>query len=437
MEWYLLPAVLILLYAAIAVYIRRKKIRADSIDFYGPIMAVKTARVGFFDWFIRFRRFLRLYGTVGAFMVVVISVLMTVSLFLILPQFFAAPPPPTGIHDPRNILAIPGLNQAIPFTFAVWFGLVVTMIAHEFGHAILARIESMRVKSMGILLAVIPIGAFVEPDEEDVEQAKGMPKIRMFGAGIANNLVLAAICFGLMLFALGYAAPTSAPLVWGYYQDSPAERAGVPLLGIVEEINGVPVSTINESFQALESYSAGDEVAFVIRKDGSSETCLLRLEEWPENMSGRSPLYTGIIYYDSASVRRTIDLLQGTGILLPFFLLAVPLNVFLEGNTAGLGILVIDSPEAIAWSVPFPGVFWLIVQVLFWSGWFNIAVGVFNALPLVPLDGGFIMKEGVERLFERRGWTRFAPHVVAAISGIVAFALAAIIALPLLSQLLR
>ena len=36
---------------------------------------------------------------------------------------------------------------------------------------------------MGVLLAVIPIGFFVEPDEEELEQKKGMHNMRMLGPG--------------------------------------------------------------------------------------------------------------------------------------------------------------------------------------------------------------------------------------------------------------
>ncbi|MDH7593876.1 MAG: site-2 protease family protein [Methanomicrobiales archaeon] len=437
MEWFILPAVAVIVYATVAVnfYIRRPL--GDRIVFYGPIMAIKTFRVGFLDTFLRFRSALKVYGTIGAFMVVVVSIFMTFSLLLIFPQFISQPPPPTGIHDPRNILAIPGLNQAIPFTLAVWLGLLLTIFVHEFGHGILARVESMRVKSMGVLFAVLPIGAFVEPDEGDVEKAKGISKIRMFGAGIANNLLAALVSFGLLFLLLGYAVPSPVPLVWGYYGGSPAERAGIPPLGIVKEIGGVEVDTIDGAFQALERYAPGDEVAFRIEKGGMENTYLLRVEEWPENMSGKSPVFTGIFYYNPVSVKDTLERSAELGILLPLFLLAVPLNVFIDGNTAGLDILVMDSPVSVAWMVPFPGFFWFMIQALFWCGWFNAAVGIFNALPLLPLDGGYIMKECVERFFERRGWSRYSYLAVSAISSIIAFVILTIIALPILSQFLK
>ena len=81
-------------------------------------------------------------------------------------------------------------------------------------------------KGIGALIAVIPIGFFVEPDEEDLNSAKGLPKMRMFGAGITNNLVLGAICFAAMIFLIGMAVPTDAPVIHGVYKNYSAETRG-------------------------------------------------------------------------------------------------------------------------------------------------------------------------------------------------------------------
>ena len=148
-------------------------------------------------------------------MVVLVSVLMTVMLLFSIQHIVVQRPPLTMANDPKNILAIPGVNDFIPFTFAVWFGLLITMIVHEFGHAILCRVEGIRVKSMGVLLAAIPIGAFVEPDEEDQEKTTGLKKMRMFGAGITNNILVGILCFAVMIALLGFAVPVATPLDQG------------------------------------------------------------------------------------------------------------------------------------------------------------------------------------------------------------------------------
>ena len=104
-------------------------------------------------------------------------------------------PKPTGIYEPQNILLLPGINDYVPSTFAVWFAFFLTIVIHEFGHAILPG-GGHQGPGYGSAPAVIPIGFFVEPDEEELEQKKGMPKIRMFGPGSRTTLSLVspALC---------------------------------------------------------------------------------------------------------------------------------------------------------------------------------------------------------------------------------------------------
>lgn len=437
MSWLQVLLLLILAYALIAVYIRDRGLFSDRIMFFGPIMAIKTERVGFFDWFQKFRRLLRAYATLGVVMVVVVSAFMTLALILAIPQFLVHTPEPTGIYDPRNILAIPGVNQAIPITAAVFIGLLLTIVVHEFGHAILARVEDMRVRSMGLLIAVIPIGAFVEPDEEDVEAAKGMPKIRMFGAGITNNIVVGLACFGLMFLLMGMATPLSVPLVQGVYKDFPAADVGLQGYSVITGINGVPVTSQEEVSAFMDGTRPGETVTLTAEKDGVERTYTLTLAEWPEALaSDRDSGFMGVYYYNAPLVKEHLGNVADLGLLAPLYLTIAPIDAFIQGNTQQLAILLADTPEQVAWKEPFP-FFWGTVHLAFWLGWFNLLVGMFNAIAIVPLDGGYIMKEGVERFFDRLGWSRYAHRVVASISGFVTMMLILLITMPMMVAAVR
>ena len=437
MSWLQVLLLLILAYALIAVYIRDRGLFSDRIMFFGPIMAIKTERVGFFDWFQKFRRLLRAYATLGVVMVVVVSAFMTLALLLAIPQLLVHTPEPTGIYDPRNILAIPGVNQAIPITAAVFIGLLLTIVVHEFGHAILARVEDMRVRSMGLLIAVIPIGAFVEPDEEDVEAAKGMPKIRMFGAGITNNIVVGLACFGLMFLLMGMATPLSVPLVQGVYKDFPAADVGLQGYSVITGINGVPVTSQEEVSAFMDGTRPGETVTLTAEKDGVERTYTLTLAEWPEALaSDRDSGFMGVYYYNAPLVKEHLGNVADLGLLAPLYLTIAPIDAFIQGNTQQLAILLADTPEQVAWKEPFP-FFWGTVHLAFWLGWFNLLVGMFNAIPIVPLDGGYIMKEGVERFFDRLGWSRYAHRVVASISGFVTMMLILLITMPMMVAAVR
>ncbi len=427
MDWLLVLLLLIAAYAVVAVVIRQRGIYADHIVFYGPIMAIKSMKVSFFDRFARFSTFLRLYASFGVVMVVIISIGMTVLLFLSLQYTFAVRPPPTGIYAPQNILLIPGINEYIPSTIAVWLAFVITIAIHEFGHGILSRVENIAVKSVGALLLVVPIGFFVEPDEEDLNRTKGMRKIRMFGAGITNNIVIGVICFLVMILLMGLVVPVAGPVIGGVYQNYSAEQAGVPAYSVIQAVNGIPVQTPGDVSALLNATRPGDAITLSVLHDGVAETYTLTLTEWPEGLPARESGFMGISYYDGHLILDTIgDSISPFGFLR---FLTVPFDLSGFGNP--LRILALETPAQQFYVVPFAG-FWGIIHFLFWCGWINISVGIFNAIPMVPLDGGYILKEGVERAFERRGWLRFAPAVTTAVSTLMVVILLSLIMLPYL-----
>lgn len=425
MDWIFLVIVLVAAYALAAYYIHRNRLWPEYITFYGPLMAVKTEKVGFFDRSIRFSTFLRVYGTAGVAMVIVVSAFMTVMLFFSIQHIVVQRPPLTAVNDLKNVLAIPGVNDFIPFTVAVWLGLLVTMVVHEFGHAVLCRVEGIRVKSMGVLMAVIPIGAFVEPDEEDQERTRGMKKMRMFGAGITNNLVLGLVCFALVVFLLGFAVPTPAPFIGSVYQDYPADRAGVVPFSVIREVNGIPVADVAGISTIMNTTKPGDNLTVLVEKRGVVSSHTLTLASWPDRTSG----FMGVTYYNAPAIKEQFGIFSSPIGLVVF--MAVPIYTITDSSSwSQFSLLTIDSAESVVWQVPFPQ-YWTVIQLLFWCGWFNLVVGTFNALPLIPLDGGYIMKEGVERILDRKGLVRYSAVVTNAVTTVMLAVLVAIVFLPL------
>ncbi|HUU76047.1 MAG TPA: site-2 protease family protein [Methanoregulaceae archaeon] len=430
MNWLLLLVLLVMVYAAIAFYVHRKKIYSDYIVFYGPILAIKTSRVQFFDWFRKYTRFLRLYASFGVVMVILISVAITILLFISLQFTLIIRPDPTGIYAPQNILLLPGINEYVPSTLAVWFAFVLTIAIHEMGHGILSRVENIKVKSMGALLMVIPIGFFVEPDEEELEKTRGMPKIRMFGAGITNNIIVGAVCFAAMILLMGAAVPTSEPVIQGVYKNYSADLAGVPSYSVITGIDGIDVNTRGQISAILNGTTPGQTVALTVLHEGLKKNYTLTLSQWPAELEQRDSGFMGIYYYNGGAI---IDAIGGSLSPIGYLrLLTVPFDTSFGGQM--LRIVAFDTPDMQFYEVPIPW-FWGLVHLLFWSGWININVGIFNAIPMVPLDGGYILKEGVDRLFERRGLQKYAQPVVAFVSSLVLVMLISLIILPYIFQL--
>jgi membrane-associated protease RseP (regulator of RpoE activity) len=430
MDWILPIVILVTAYALVAYYIHKNKLWPEYITFYGPFMAIKTEKVGFFDRSIRYSTFLRIYGTLGVAMVVVVSVLMTIMLVFSVQHIVVQRPPLTAANELKNVLAIPGVNDFIPFTFAVWFALLATMVVHEFGHAILCRVEGIRVKSMGILLAVIPIGAFVEPDEEDQEKTRGLAKMRMFGAGITNNILLGLACFALVVFLLGFAVPITTPLIHGVYVDSPAHEAGVVPNSVIKAVNGVPVFTRDEVATLLNTTRPGEKVTLLVENKGIISEHTLTLAAWPKDMSDRTSGFMGVTYYEASTVKEQFRFFtEPIGLII---LLAIPIYIIIDPSSYGqFSLLTIDTVDTIMWQIPFPQ-YWTVIQILFWCGWFNLVVGTFNALPLVPLDGGYILKEGVDRTLDRKGLLKYSGYVTSAVSYVMLAVLLAVVLLPLM-----
>ncbi|KAF5426790.1 Membrane-associated protease RseP, regulator of RpoE activity, partial [Candidatus Methanomarinus sp.] len=46
------------------------------------------------------------------------------------------------------------------------------------------------------------------------------------------------------------------------------------------------------------------------------------------------------------------------------------------------------------------GVFW-VANSLLWIMWMNFYVGLFNCLPMLPLDGGHVLRDSVHSILER------------------------------------
>ena len=427
MDWILLIIFLIAAYASIAYYIHSRKLWEDHITFYGPIMAIKTNRIGFFDKFSGFRTFFRIYGTAGVVAVIIISVFITVMLFISVRYTLLVQPEPTGIYKPQNILLLPGINEYVPSTLAVWLAFIITIAVHEFGHAILCRVENIRVKTMGALVAVIPIGFFVEPDEEELDRTKGMAKIRMFGAGITNNLVVGFSCFILLILCMGLVVPVTQPIIHGVYKDYPASIAGIPPGSIVTAINGVPVGSRADVSGILNTTKPGTTLVLTVKNDTITRDYPLTLAAWPGDIPDRTSGFMGVEYYDGNAVMGVVN-----GMLSPigfFQFLIVPF-----ANDSGvqfLRILAFDTPDTTYYQVPFES-FWGVVHLLFWCAWINLNVGIFNAIPMIPLDGGYIFKEGVDRLLDRRGLLKYSSYVTGAVSYLMLLVLVSLIALPYL-----
>jgi membrane-associated protease RseP (regulator of RpoE activity) len=130
---------------------------------------------------------------------------------------------------------------------------------------------------MGVaLFALIPIGAFVEPDADNQREADRGAQTRMFAAGITNNFAITAVALLLLVgpIAASVAVVPGAP-VGDTLPGSGAEAAGLGHGDVITAIDGQPVD--NESHLEDVVDEVDDATVEVSLRDGDPVTVERRL----------------------------------------------------------------------------------------------------------------------------------------------------------------
>lgn len=136
----------------------------------------------------RFKRFWLVVWNIG---VASSMGLMSYSLYILisnLVKFFQVPEKAGPM-----VLLLPGITiglQSLPFFL---IALAIVMITHEAAHGIASRLENIEIQSAGILMVFLLFGAFVEPDEDQLNRARLASKARVYGAGSLVNLLTAVL----------------------------------------------------------------------------------------------------------------------------------------------------------------------------------------------------------------------------------------------------
>lgn len=374
-----------------------------GISAYGPLLMLRTTRgLGLLDKLATPRRFWEIFATVGIPLTVVAMFFMLGVLLLGDFRILLTQPGPSALNAPQNVLLLPGVNQFIPLTWGL-IGLVVTLVVHEFSHAILSRVADIKVKSLGLLVALVPIGAFAEPDESQLLGVDAEPgtktatreqRLRVFTAGIMANFVVAFVALTLFFGpVLSSVSPVDGLGVIGVVSESPAEKAGIQPGMIVHQIDGTSIHS-DSDFQAfMDTTHQGQVVTIQATDHGTQRLFVATLDKNPNQDKG----LLGI----RGSPEQTLSFLKGLPAELTTFLgwavlLGLPILIF-SGFTGDL----VGFYQPVGWAAPLGVSFFWIANALLWIGWINFYVGLFNCLPAGPLDGGQIFKELFKSLTEK------------------------------------
>jgi len=360
MDFHTLSIIAFIVFLGIAIWKKREKIEVE-----GLVVLYKTKR--FIEIIDRIaKKSPRAWKIIGIISIIICFYFMFFGVFYLIENAVRVAKDEIKESGIKLVLPAPVKNAEIGYAhiflpFWIWIlTIFFILFPHEFAHGIMARVEKIRLKSVGLLLFLIFPGAFVEPDEKQLKRKKLIAKLRVFSAGSFANIVVSFLVFLLASHLWFF-------LVDGVYvkkvvENSPAELAGIKEGMIIKSING------KELFFDFGFYSN-----FVLAKQN------------PEDVAARIYL-VGILTNWSFS---NYTFKPGDSIVI-------------ETDKGNFTVTLGEHPQIE--KAPFIGIvvgtkcngFEFLFKFLAILSLLSFAVAVVNILPLYPLDGGHMIKAILE-----------------------------------------
>jgi len=296
--------------------------------------------------------------------------------------------------------AVSGVGLVLPFKvkgafFVPFFYWIISILViasiHEFCHGWISRYHGVKIKSSGfaflsVLLPIIP-AAFVEPDEKQLAKKKPKAQMQVFAAGPFSNIVLGFVMLGI--FALLAPPAVNSLMAFGGANITSISNDSVliPLNVSVNEsvigINGKNVTFVDDFSEIMQNKTPGEKILLATDKGNYS----VALGKNPRNSSAA---YLGVSVAQNKEIKKEVESRYGS---------------FL--------------PNAVIW----------ILGLVYWLYLLNIGIGIFNLVPVGPIDGGRMLLIGLEKYFKKEKAKK--------ILGIISLVFLAVIVLNVLAGFLR
>jgi regulator of sigma E protease len=301
--------------------------------------------------------------------------------------------------------------------------LIVLVIVHELGHLIAAKKCGMRAERFSVFfgrplwstrrgeteyaVGWIPLGGYVKitgmvrgedvpPEVEPrayYNQSTSKKLITIF-AGPAVNIVLAFILF-CAVFWIGIPTAQTTDRVGGVASDSPAAQIGLEPGDRIVAVQGEPVPDAEALRDALEARPGQETAVTYVDADGARVTGTAVLDS--ATVDGREVGRLGFTFDLEEGPTLRYGPLAGVqeGADQTWFVIAetgrVIGSAFVDSEARGQ----VNSVVGIgAVSTQLSGV----AQWLQFAALISLALGIFNLLPILPLDGGHIAVALIERV---------------------------------------
>ncbi|MBN1644856.1 site-2 protease family protein [Candidatus Woesearchaeota archaeon] len=252
----------------------------------------------------------------------------------------------------------------VPFVYWI-LSIFIIATVHEFSHGVAARYFGMKLKSSGFafLCLIIPVvpAAFVEPDEKQLSKTKLKRQLGVFAAGPFSNIITAGVILLMVLLIFNPVGkilfePAGVSIV-SVAEDGPSASSGLASGDIITDVDGVLVSDVDSFVEELRSNKPGDTI--LLKTNNGVRGITLEA-----NPSDESLPWLGI------SSR--------------------PYTVIRENIKDSIGTFV---PKALEWVFGF----------FFWLFLLSLGIGLFNLLPMGPLDGGLMFRSVLKKYYKQKG----------------------------------
>jgi len=389
------------------------------IEFNFPLVTVRTQMFsGVFDRLGS----LRASRLISWLALIIVPVVAGIGLYLLCNSLFKLLWTPLARDVTRELglgayLLLPGINPLLPILYG-WLAIVCAIVVHEGAHGIIARNRGLNVKSSGLLFfLVIPVGAFVDVDEEQLAKVKSKDSLRVMAAGVAGNIVVALVCIlAVLLIVNGLTPVVDGVYVYDVTEGMPAETAGLLPEDVFVSVDNTEIGNFEELKALFEDKSPGDVV----------QVTVARGENWEEQFS------TSITLTESKN-----QTVMGVTLFDP----EEPLTYYQTLTPESLYIYMLP-PSLVPGLVPFSdsltpfythglGAQWHVyANIFFWLWFVNVNVAVFNALPIYPLDGGRMFNISLKSILGRRVSEKTISRITFAVTATLIWVLLMIVLIP-------
>ena len=233
-------------------------------------------------------------------------------------------------------------------------------------------------------------------------------------AGPAANLLTAIIVVTLVLSCVG--TMEASTTLGAVTEGGPAQAAGIQAGDTVVALNGVPVDDWMQFREAMGAVEPGAEVQITYTRGGGEPVTVAVTTEFSsaagQAVIGVTAGTTQVTYGPLEALGESFSYIGQVTVAIAKLIWPATTMETISQSTSIVGISVVAKQAADLGAVNF---IWLIAVL-------SISIGLMNLLPLLPLDGGKMVIETIQRI-------RRKVFSLAAINGYTMFGIALVMAL--------